>query len=410
MRILYVLSEPAYPDVNGIRLKSYNSMCLMAEENEIAVATLIPPEVEPYDIEKLQELTVEPILACDLRRSSSKATMARAMFRGAIYYMERFRSEEFRTKLKALIAEFKPDAIHFDWILMTQYLDCVPAGVGAVASVNDCVTLSKENEFRSGVYRFPKPIWFYRKLQYRQVRRFETKVYPKFDSVHLMTAIDAGRLKQLNPNITTKVIPNGTPMTIPAPETLDPTNREVITVSKLTPTNTVPMEHFLRQSWPIVRAKCPEAIFRIVGRETPATQTLRTLAERVGGVVFEGFVENLADVYMKTSIALNLVNKNCGLINKVIEGMAKQQCVVGFRLGFAGLSKAVNGHNCLMADSYEEIAKKLLWAMENSNNRIEIQVAARKTAEENFSWDAKKPAYDAMYREAIQSAQQRANR
>ena len=208
MTILYVLSEPCYPVVNGVRIPAYHAVRLMARDNKLMVASLVSPECEPYDLNPLEGLC-EKVMTVEFPQVHPLLVALKALLRREIYYMERFRSERFRAQLKEMIAEFKPDVVHFDYILTTQYIDCVPCGVGTVASINDSFAFSMENEFKQKLARaLSRKI--YRRLQYYQVRHFEKTFYPNFDIVHTMTEKDAGFLRSLNPNIVTEAIPNGT--------------------------------------------------------------------------------------------------------------------------------------------------------------------------------------------------------
>jgi len=403
MKILYILSEPCYPPVSGVRIPAYHAIRLMSRDNDLMLASLVSPECEPYDLKSLEGLC-EKVLTVKFPRIHPALVACKALLRREIYYMERFRNESFRKQLRVMIAEFKPDVVHFDYVLTTQYIDCIPPGVGTVASINDSSTFSMENAFRQKLERslFRK---IYRRLQYYQVRHFEKTFYPRFNIVHTMTEKDAEFLRSLNPNIRTEAIPNGTSV-----EELDQIDKNlptdhVIFVGRLSrSTKLQPLTDFLNIAWSKIRKVKPQAVFHIVGRKMEGIEPVMKIAEQLGGVQFEGFIENLADVYSKAGIAIVPINKNCGMVNKAIEGMAAGLCVVGFHKTFEGIPEARDGENCLAVEDYEEMGDIILNVMNNEEKQQSIQKSAREIAVRCFSWESRRIRYQKMYEHAANLA------
>ncbi len=403
MRILFVTSEPCYPAVNGVRIPAYHAIRLMAQDNELMLASLISPECEFYDLRPIEELC-KKVLTVEFPRHHPALIALNAVLKRKLYYMERFRSEEFRAKLKKMIDDFKPDVIHFDYILTTQYIDCVQSGTGTVASINDSAAFSLENAFKQKLER--SLFWkIYRRLQYYQVRHFEKTFYPNFNIVHTMTEKDAEYLRCLNPNIVTEAIPNGTFI-----EEFDkmvdnlPTDHIVFVGRLSASTKLRPLQDFLNISWPKIRKANPRAVLHIVGRKMRGIEPLIKQAEQSGGVVFEGFIENLADAYSKAGISIVPINKNCGIVNKAIEAMAAGLCMVAFHKTLEGIPEAKNEENCLAVGSFEEMGDTIIDVMKNTDKQRRIQKSARETAVRFFSWESRRTRYQQMYERALQMA------
>lgn len=403
MRILFVTSEPCYPAVGGVRIPAYHAIRLMSQDNELMLASLISPECRPYDLKGLEALC-EKVVTVEFPRHNPASIAFNALLRREIYYMERFRSERFRTKLKGMIAEFKPDVIHFDYILTTQYVDCVPPGTGTVASINDSAAFSLENAFKQKLER--SLFWkIYRRLQYYQVRHFEKTFYPNFNIVHTMTEKDAEYLRCLNPNIVTEVIPNGT--FIEEFENIGdnlPTDHIVYVGTLFAGTNLRLLQDFLNISWPKIRKASPRAVLHFVGRKTQGIEPFIKQAKQSGGVVVEGFLENLADAYSKAGIAIVPINKTCGIVNKAIEAMAAGLCMVAFHKTLEGIPEAKNEENCLAVGSIEEMGDAIISVMKNTDKQRRIQQSARETAVRCFSWESRRTRYQQMYERASQMA------
>jgi len=375
MRILFVTSEPCYPAVNGVRIPVYHAIRLMAQDNELMLASLISPECEFYDLRPIEELC-KKVLTVEFPRHHPALIALNAVLKRKLYYMERFRSEEFRAKLKKMIDDFKPDVIHFDYILTTQYVDCVPSGTGTVASINDSAAFSLENAFKQKLER--SLFWkLYRRLQYYHVRHFEV----------------------------TEAIPNGTFI-----EEFDkigdnlPTDHIVFVGRLSASTKLGPLQDFLNISWPKIRKANPRAVLHFVGRKMRGIEPLIKQAEQSGGVVFEGFLENLADAYSKAGISIVPINKNCGIVNKAIEAMAAGLCMVAFHKTLEGIPEAKNEENCLAVGSFEEMGDAIVNVMKNTDKQRKIQKSARETAVRCFSWESRRTRYQQMYERALQIA------
>lgn len=164
------------------------------------------------------------------------------------------------------------------------------------------------------------------------------------------------------------------------------------------------LQDFLNISWSKIRKANPRAVLHFVGRKTQGIEPLIQTAERIGGVIFEGFIESIAEVYSKARISIVPINKNCGILNKAIEAMAAGLCVVGFHKTFEGIPEAKNGENCLAVESFEEMGDTILDIMNNKEKQRSIQKSARQTAVECFSWESRRIRYQQMYERASQMA------
>jgi len=403
MKILFLTSEPCYPPVNGVRVKSWHALRLMAKQNEVAVATLISPEVEAYDLDPVKGITSE-VIAIPLEKRRPIAVAWQCLTRGSIYFMERFRCESFRGKVQDMIRRFSPDVIHCDLILMTQYRDCIPSGVGAVASINDSSALTVENSFQHKQHRSLR-MRMYRKYQLHQLKKYEARQFQKFHATHTMTDVDAAYLRSLNPAIRTEVIPNGTDILPPDNWEAPLPEQHAIVVARLGGANVEALERVLDIVWRNVVSQVPDAVLHVVGRLLDSCGRLEEFAGSIKGVQMEGFVPELTDAYRMAGICIVPVDKNCGLINKAVEGMAAGLCVVGLRKAFEGIPEAVDGEHCLLADSYSEMGALLVRAMTDSELRGRIQRAAAKMAKQCYSWESRRSQYQAMYDRASQLAQ-----
>lgn len=406
MRILFVTSEIPYPPDNGVRIVSYNAMRLMAQQgHELALAVLSDPqdhhdtESRMAEIAGLCKITHRSRLAPNRRW----ATMLASLAKRRMYFMQRYHDKTFAAKLRELLVSFQPDVVHFDLIQMCQYRDCVPAGIGTVASINDSHALVLENLLEDGYYRRSEKL--YREFELHLARAFERTSYVQFSLCHTMTEVDAAYLQKLNPRIRTVAIPNGvnTGTYYPNPKSQGDSNK-VMFVGKLVGFNVASLQQFLEEGWRVVRHRCPQAILRVVGKVLPEAKRLFPLAKEVGGVEFAGYLDDLGEEYRSCAIAIAPVNKDCGILNKAIEALASGLCVVGFRKAFSGIPEAQSGTNCIGVDSSREMGEAICDLLANRDRMRTIQKAASKIGADHYSWESRQERYELMYQEAIDIA------
>lgn len=398
MKILFVTNEIPFPPDNGVRIVSHHAMRLMHESgHELALAVLTE------ETDNLAERFQRIESYCQkgyawwmpLPDRNKWMVLSFSMFTNQLFPVERYRCDVFRNKLKRIITEFKPDVIHFDTILLAQYRDVVPPGVGTVASINDSYALTLENLLSAGQYSGLH--FVYRKWQMYQARRYEANAYARFDKVHVMTEVDASYLRKLNPDIQTSVIPNGV-----NPSLFDIANQtieqsDIIFVAKLMGENLYYLQEFLRVSWPIVIDQCPEAKLYIVGKLGSDAVSVKDKFQNIKGVIFTGYIERLEDAYAKCGIAIVPINKNCGIVNKAIEAMVSGLAVVGFKKTLAGIKESQEGVHYLSVGDYQAMGRAVVDLLRDIPRCQAIKKSAHSFAVDHYSWSSRTAVYEEMY-------------
>lgn len=398
MRLLFVTNEVPYPPTNGVRIPSFNAIRILKElgwDLAIAVLTFEQDDVD-HRFEVLRDRYFGPESAILVRGRDRPRTevFLTSLRRRVPYFVAKFSDDAFMRQLEALASRFKPGAVHLDLIPMLQYRALFPLSLPVVASVNDCLALSMKNSIRSRswpVHQLP-----YRFLQFFSVRRYEREVYQSFDTVHVMTKVDAAYLQKLSPKIRTTVIPNGVdPELFDLP--IDSIEPRFIFVGKLEGQNLSALRKLLTISWPRIVRSIPRAQLAIFGKvDTEARSFVREFNTREG-VEFHGFSPNLSRVYAGRAISFAPIDKDCGLVNKAIEAMAAGVAVIGFERTFKGIISAEPGINCESARDYEHLASVAaeLW---NDKERLQrMRGAGRLLARTHYTWESREGAFRQMY-------------
>ena len=398
MKLLFITNEIPYPPDNGVRIVSYNAIRMMKEMGYSIALAILTDEPDSVDA-RFQKL----LSFCDngmafyesLGTKSTLLTMAESIITNEPFFVTRYYNKNFKNRLSDLITKFEPDVVHIDLLPMLQYVNDIPNSVRKIASINDSYALTLENAIESGNYSGLMKL--YKTFQLWQVKKYESKTCSLFDTSHLMTEVDATYLKNLNNEISTSVIPNGVCEDLFSIDIKNTNDINVLFIAKLEGANLVYLEKFIKGAWHLVIDECPNVKLHIVGKTGEASEKLKNSLDKRLNLNFCGYAETLSKAYSEKDISIVPINKNCGLVNKAIEGMAAGLAVVGFNATFQGIPPAVNGENCIAVDSYEEMAKAIIEIIKDDLKRDRIRRCARKIAKEYYSWKSRMKIYNEMY-------------
>jgi succinoglycan biosynthesis protein ExoO len=145
--------------------------------------------------------------------------------------------------------------------------------------------------------------------------------------------------------------------------------------------NIVGLQRFLEQSWPLIRAKRPNARLSVAGSVS------RSIGSAPEGVSLLGIVPNLVPLYRNAGVIISPLHMGSGLKIKLIEAMAAGKAIVATSVTAQGVADIVNGAVTIEDDPirFADAVTDLLGAPER---RKALGAAALKTAQERFSADA----------------------
>ncbi len=141
---------------------------------------------------------------------------------------------------------------------------------------------------------------------------------------------------------------------------------------------------FVRDIWPLVRRRYPDATFWIVGR-SPAAGVRALAAEP--GVRVTGAVDNVGEYLAKFRVSVAPFLTARGLQNKVLEAMAaRRPVVVTGRIARSLHGRA--GEHFLAADEPAEFARRVIELIENDALANGLAERAAELIATRYRWDA----------------------
>ena len=165
--------------------------------------------------------------------------------------------------------------------------------------------------------------------------------------------------------------------------------------------NALGFERFLREGWPVLHARRPDAVLRLIGGG--ASADLRAAASAAPGVEVVGFVDDLVAELVAGEVLVVPLWAGGGTRLKVLEAMAAAVPIVGTALGVEGIGFEDDVHG-LVRDTPEAIAAGVEELLGDRRRARGLAATARELAED-FRWSrALRPAED-LYAELGQKSQ-----
>jgi len=255
-------------------------------------------------------------------------------------------------ELDALVAHLRPETVVFDGVRSGQMALGLRArfpSLRIVCDFDDLMSRRMEVLARTGqpismgYLRKMVPAWVQRcvldglfarlilSYEHRALRAAEGRIGRACDDTVLVSSVDAGHLRSLSPGVRVSVVPPY--MGAHAPfRPLVAVERFVFIGGDSLLQNRQAIE-FLVSLWARARPATPLHIFGKQGRIYP----------EVPGVVFRGFVADVADAYLPGSVLLAPSFLSGGVKTKVLEAMSYGIVPLGTEVTFEGIEADFDG-------------------------------------------------------------------
>ncbi len=139
--------------------------------------------------------------------------------------------------------------------------------------------------------------------------------------------------------------------------------------------------YFVREVWPLVRARRPELQLTIVGAQPPKA----ILALRGTGITVTGTVPDVRPFYRSALVSVVPLRVGGGTRLKVLEAMAAGTPVISTTLGAEGLA-STHGQDILIADSPRAMADAIMSLRAESSLWQDLVANGRSLVREKYDW------------------------
>ena len=219
-------------------------------------------------------------------------------------------------------------------------------------------------------------------VNFLKLRNEERAAWEQFDGVTLTSERDELVLCGDAPGTRTAVIPNGvdTEFFAPSETPVDADTILFFGAINYYP-NTEGLLYFLDEVFPLVKREHPGVKFMIVGQQPPPAIAARAAED----VIVTGLVDDVRPYLERAAVVIAPLRIGGGTRLKIVEAMSMGKAIVATTLGAEGLDVS-DGENILLADTPDEFASQVTRALRDPRLTARLGRAARKRAEEQYSW------------------------
>lgn len=395
MKLLFLTSRFPYPPHRGDKLKIFNLIKQLSKRHEITLLSFIQSKKELEYIPTMKEYCSK-IETIHLPVWKSCLGCLNVLFSTTPFQVAYFSSSEMAYLIDRELSSSRYDAIHVHLIRMAQFILNRKKTAPAILDLTDAGSLYLER-FRDVT---PNPVYkAFLNEEWKRIAAYERNL-EYFDKALVCSEIDRDVLKKHAPRAAIDLLYNGIDLEYFSNEqnTKPEPNRIICTGNMKYYPNADGVMYFVEKILPLVKMQAPETVLYIVGQNPPAR------ISRLSGdeIKVTGFVPDIKEYYLKSSIAIAPVRFGAGTLNKVIEPMALGIPVVATPIGVEGLP-VEDGVSVLVADTPQKFADAVVRLMKDSHLRQTISENAKSIVRSYYDWNVIAGTLESYYKDIVNS-------
>jgi sugar transferase (PEP-CTERM/EpsH1 system associated) len=400
MNVLYLSPRPPDPPNKGDKIRSHHLARRLAARHRVHLGFLLDDETDAAGARAASGWAASahghPLAGW--KRAAAGASCA---LRGRPLSTGWFRSAALARDVRRILDRESIDVAVAYCSSMAPYVEGFRG-----ARVLDLVDVDSE-KWRQYADRasFPKSAVF--AAEHRLLRRYETRVVPRFERTVVISTAERETLARFADVSRVHVVANGVDADAwerkePAPEGMD-----LVFVGALDYfANVDGVAHFAQDVFPRVRRRVPAARLKVVGRRPSPAVTALAL---IDGVDVVGEVDDARPSVWGAAVAIVPLRIAQGLQNKVLEAMAAGTPVVATPAAVRGIEGNA-GEHYLVGQGDEELADAAVGLLENRAEGRAMAARARTLVESRYSWDQAARAFETILEDAVRTRQLRDGR
>ena len=380
MKILLLCNKPPYPASEGGPMAMNSIITGLLDAGHHVKILAINSEkfnVKESDIpEDYKKKTGIELIDVDLSIKPMNAFLN--LFTKKSYHVERFISDDFKTRLIEVLDKEQFDIVQLEMLYMAPYVDVIRAHTKAMIVLRAHNVEHKIWERIAKETRSPLKRWYINHLA-RTLKEYELNALETVDGIAAITRKDAAFFRKYSSKPVID-IPFGV-----YPETFTP-KYEIEGKPKfyhIGSMNWMPNEEgirwFVDEVLPKTVEKVPDFVYHLAGRSMP--EWLTSMKNPHVDVV--GEVPDAKEFVTNHDVAIVPLLSGSGIRIKIIESMALGKTIITTRVGAEGIlyDEEVN---IIIAENKAKMVEAIRAINENPQIAVKIGQAARRLVEETY--------------------------
>lgn len=395
MRILMLTPYLPYPPSSGGQVRSYNLLKNLGKKHKIVLVALIKNEEEKKYLKNLENYC-EKIYVC--RRSYSPWTFKnifKSIFGLYPFLVVRNFSDEAKKTISELLKKETFDLIHAETFYIMPHIakTLIP-----ILLVEQTIEYRVYQHFVKKLkYAALRPLFYFDILK---LKFWEKTFWQKANLVGAVSQADKDRMLKILPGLKIEIIPNAAGEDL---FNLYKKERRLVEPVYLYQGNFSWLQNveaadiLAKIIVPKIKHKIKGAKCIIAGQK--ANEKIGHL-KKLGVQIIDilpGDTSAVIEVYKKASIFVAPIQGPGGTRLKILGAMAAGLPVVSSRQGTQGLD-VKHSENVLIAQNYDDFAKKAVAVYEDTDLYQKIRQNARRLIEDKYSWTKVAAQLEKLYR------------
>ena len=396
MKLLWLSHLIPYPPKGGVLQRTYNMIREVSKYHEVTLVAFsqtgflsasLPDQDDPLEFARQELLDIVEsihVLAIpeDTLLGGRYRTALKALVSAQAYNMEWLRSIEARQTIADLLAEKSFDAVHIDTISLCVYSDLFK-GLPVVLNHHNFESAMLESRARTE----QNPI---KSLYYRyEASRLLKSEAQHCNSSHLNITCSDDDAEAMESSIGGKYlsVPNGVDVSYFYPNpSASVAEKSIVIVGGLSwYPNREAVEYFIREIWPLIKARIPGISVDIIGRG-PTPEMLK-LAETDEMFRVHGFVDDVRDYLWRAQFYLCPIRTGGGTKLKILDALASGCCIIADPFACKGID-VENGVEVVFAQTAESYVDAILELLDNPEKERRLRDAGPKLIRKHYSYDS----------------------
>ncbi len=390
--ILFLTQVLPFPPDSGPKVKTWNVIKYLGQHHNLTLVSFVRGD-QSDDIDHLRKYCRE-IFTVPMERGAVADgwAMIKSMLTGKPWMIVR---DERATMLKLtdrLVRENHYDMVHADQLNMAQFALRLPVEFKVLDEHNALWLLYKRLADTIGAG--PKK-WLLNR-DWRLLKNYEGQTCLKFDAVLSVSQEDKQALEEaIGKEFNIQVIPIAIDLDEVVPIKRQEDSNHILHIGTMFwPPNIDGILWFLREVYPLIKARRPDVCVDIIGARPP--KEMLDMAGNGTGINVTGYVEDPIDYIQKAAVMMVPLRAGGGMRVKILNALAQELPIVSTTLGCEGIS-VENGKHLLIADTPESFAEATINLLDDLEFGLALGRNGRKLMELEYDYRIACSQLDQIY-------------
>ncbi len=392
MRVLLLTQVLPYPPDSGPKVKTWNVLKYLAHRYEVTLVSFVRGD-QAADVRHL-EAYCQAIHTVPMQRSirHDGLAMVHSLLGNQPWMMVRDDRPAMRQLVDRLASQTRFDIAHADQLNMVQYAARVPGARKVLDAHNALWLLYKRLWQTMG----PGPRRWLLGRDWQLLKSYEGRMCRECDGVLVVSEEDkAALLEAAGRAVDMTVVPIAVDTDEVTPVPRHAGADHIIHIGTMYwPPNIDGIQWFIREVYPHIRAKRPDAVFDVIGARPP--QEIVAMGGDGTGINVTGYVDDPTPYLEHAGVMVIPLRAGGGMRVKILNALAQGMPIVSTSLGSEGIA-VTHGQDIVIADRPDEFAEAVLRVLDNPEFAAQLGENGRRLAEQRYDYRQVCSPIEAIY-------------